>query len=59
MGAVKSKTMWFAFALVIAGFVQSNVGALVPVAYQGIAVTVIGLVVGLLRTQTDTALADK
>lgn len=62
MGAVKSKTMWFAFALVVLGFVQTNLPAfqaLVPTEFQGLFAMVVGLIVAALRMQTDTALSDK
>lgn len=60
-GAKRSKTMWFAYAVIIFGYLDSNVsvlqGALGP--YYGYAFIGIGLVNVVLRAVTTKALADK
>jgi hypothetical protein len=61
-GTIKSRTMYFGFALVVFGILQDNiqwVSTLVPPNHVGSLVTGIGLIVGILRWVTTDALADK
>ena len=61
-GALKSKTMWFALAVTVAGFVEQNMGVienLIPVEYRGMAISAVGLAIAVLRFKTTTALTDK
>jgi len=62
MKAQKSKTMWFALALVILGFVADNfnyVQNIIDPRYYGISYIVIGVVVAVLRFVTTKPLRDK
>lgn len=58
----KSKTMWFALALVILGFVAENfnyVQDIIDPKYYGISYIIIGVVVAILRFVTTVPLKDK
>jgi hypothetical protein len=58
----KSKTMWFALALVVLGFVADNfsyVQNIIDPAYYGITYMVIGVVVAVLRFVTVKPLGEK
>ena len=62
MKVQKSKTMWFALALVILGFVADNfnyVQNVIDPRYYGISYIVIGVVVAILRFVTTVPLKDK
>lgn len=62
MGAVKSKTIWFAVVLAMLGFVQANSeqfqALLSPDAY-GWVMVIVGMIVAGLRVMTSQSLADK
>ena len=58
----KSKTMWFALALVILGFVAENfnyVQDIIDPKYYGISYMAIGVVVAVLRFITTQPLSEK
>ena len=58
----KSKTMWFALALVVLGIVYDNfsyVQNIIDPAYYGITYIAIGIVVAVLRFVTTESLHDK
>ena len=58
----KSKTMWFALALVVLGFVADNfnyVQNVIDPRYYGISYIAIGVFVAILRYITTTSLDDK
>ena len=58
----KSKTMWFAFALVILGFIADNfnyVQNVIDPRYYGISYIAIGVVVAVLRFVTTQPLSEK
>mgnify|MGYP003353800697 CR=1 FL=1 len=58
----KSKTMWFALALVVLGIIYDNfsyVQNIIDPAYYGISYIVIGVVVAVLRFYTVKPLEDK
>jgi hypothetical protein len=58
----KSKTMWFAFALVILGFVAENfnyVQDIIDPKYYGISYMAIGIIVAILRFITTQPLSEK
>ena len=58
----KSKTMWFAFALVVLGFVADNfsyVQNIIDPKYYGISYIAIGSIVAFLRFVTTMPLKDK
>ena len=62
MRAQKSKTMWFALALVILGFVADNfnyVQNIIDPRYYGISYIIIGVVVAVLRFVTTQPIRDK
>ena len=62
MKVQKSKTMWFALALVILGFVADNfnyVQNVIDPRYYGISYIIIGVVVAVLRFVTTVPLKDK
>jgi len=62
MRVQKSKTMWFALALVILGFVADNfnyVQSVIDPRYYGISYIIIGVVVAVLRFVTTMPLKDK
>lgn len=58
LGALKSKTMWFALATVVLGTVVDPVQAWI-VAHPGFASSLIGVVFGFLRTFTTQSLTEK
>lgn len=61
-GAVRSKTMWFAYGLAVLGVVETQyklIEHFIPEEYRGLAFVVIGAVVGVLRIKTTQALAEK
>lgn len=58
----KSKTMWFALALVVLGFIADNfnyVQNIIDPQYYGISYIIIGVVVAVLRFVTTVPLKDK
>ena len=58
----KSKTMWFALALVVLGFVAENfnyVQDIIDPKYYGISYMAIGVVVAILRFITTQPLSEK
>jgi len=58
----KSKTMWFAFALVVLGFVADNfnyVQNIIDPKYYGISYMAIGVIVAVLRFITTQPLSEK
>jgi hypothetical protein len=58
----KSKTMWFALALVVLGFVADNfnyVQTIIDPKYYGISYIFIGMVVAVLRFITTQPLSEK
>ena len=58
----KSKTMWFALALVVLGFVAENfnyVQNIIDPAYYGVSYMAIGVVVAILRFITTQPLSEK
>ena len=58
----KSKTMWFALALVVLGFVAENfnyVQDIINPKYYGISYMAIGVVVAILRFITTQPLSEK
>jgi hypothetical protein len=58
----KSKTMWFALALVVLGFVAENfnyVQDIIDPKYYGISYMAIGIVVAILRFITTQPLSEK
>jgi hypothetical protein len=58
----KSKTMWFAFVLVVLGFVAENfnyVQDIIDPKYYGISYMAIGVVVAVLRFITTQPLSEK
>ena len=62
MSATRSKTMWFAGAVVALGVLQSNyplIQHLVPEKYQGLVFVGIGVAVGVLRLVTTKPLSEK
>lgn len=61
-GNLKSKTVWFANALVIAGLLEQHghvLTQLIPDEYQGLAVSLVGLAVWGLRAITTKPLTEK
>lgn len=61
-GNLKSKTVWFANALIVAGFLEQHghvLTELVPENYRGLAVSLVGLAVWGLRAVTSTSLSEK
>ena len=62
MRARKSKTMWFAFALVVLAAIEAGFPYLQTIldpAYYGVLLMVIGIVVAVLRFITTEPLRDK
>lgn len=57
-GFLKSKTMWAAYLTTAAGVIQ-QVSPFIPPEYVGGILTVIGAVVGVLRTRTTQPLSEK
>jgi hypothetical protein len=58
----KSKTMWFALALVVLGFVAENfnyVQDIIDPKYYGISYMAIGIIVAVLRFITTQPLSEK
>jgi hypothetical protein len=58
----KSKTMWFALALVVLGFVAENfnyVQDIIDPKYYGISYMAIGVIVAILRFITTQPLSEK
>jgi hypothetical protein len=58
----KSKTMWFALALVVLGFVAENfnyVQDIIDPKYYGISYMAIGVIVAVLRFITTQPLSEK
>ena len=55
----RSKSIWFANALIVCGLVQQLGGLVIPVEYQGLVMSAVGLVAASLRFVTNKALADK
>jgi hypothetical protein len=58
----KSKTMWFALALVVLGFIAENfnyVQDIIDPKYYGISYMAIGVVVAILRFITTQPLSEK
>jgi hypothetical protein len=58
----KSKTMWFALALVVLGFVAENfnyVQDIIDPKYYGISYMAIGIIVAILRFITTQPLSEK
>ena len=58
----KSKTMWFALALVVLGFVADNfnyVQDIIDPKYYGISYMAIGVIVAILRFITTQPLSEK
>lgn len=61
-GAMRSKTMWFSFALVILGVIYDNfsyVENIINPRIYGILLITIGIIVGVLRFVTTLPLKDK
>jgi len=61
-GAMRSKTMWFSFALVILGVVYENfsyVQNIIDPRLYGVLLIAIGIVVAILRFITTLPLDDK
>ncbi len=58
-GALRSRTMWFSYALIALGVVESQwslIRDLVPERYQGLVYVCIGIIVALLRAVTTVPL---
>ena len=58
----KSKTMWFSILLVVFGVVQQLAPSfkdLIPAEYYGLVLSIIGVIVGYLRTVTNVPLSEK
>jgi hypothetical protein len=58
----KSKTLWFALALVVLGFVAENfnyVQDIIDPKYYGISYMAIGIIVAILRFITTQPLSEK
>jgi len=55
----KSKSIWFANALIACGLIQQLGGLVIPAEYQGLVMASVGLVAAGLRFVTDKALSDK
>jgi len=55
----RSKSLWFANALIACGVVQQIGGLVIPVEYQGLVMSAIGLVAAVLRFLTNKALSEK
>jgi hypothetical protein len=61
-GAMRSKTMWFSFALVVLGVVYDNfsyVQNIIDPRLYGVLLIFIGITVAVLRFVTTTSLDDK
>lgn len=59
---IKSKTYWLGAAVVAAGFLDQNtqlISQLIPEQYRGLAVSLIGVAVWVLREVTTQPLSDK
>ena len=57
---LKSETMWFSYALVVFGALEMNMGLLKDVLgdHYGLAMTVVGVIVAVLRFRTTKAIKD-
>ena len=55
----RSKSIWFANALIVCGVIQQLGGLVIPAEYQGLVMSAVGLVAAILRFVTNKALADK
>ena len=55
----KSKSLWFANALIICGVIQQLGGAIIPAEYQGLVLSIVGVIAAALRFVTTKALAEK
>jgi len=55
----KSKSIWFANALIACGLIQQLGGFVIPAEYQGVVMALVGLIAAALRFVTNKALADK
>ena len=59
---IKSKTMWFSFALVIFGALFDNfsyVQNIIDPRYYGVCLIILGIITGILRFITTQPLEDK
>jgi len=59
---IKSRTMWFSFALVVFGALFDNfsyVQNIIDPRYYGVSLVVIGIIVAILRFLTSQPLEDK
>jgi len=59
---IKSRTMWFSFALVVFGALFDNfsyVQNIIDPRYYGVSLVVIGIIVAVLRFLTTQPLEDK
>ena len=62
MRSRRSKTMWFAFALVVFGAIEAGfpyLQSLLDPAYYGVMLMAIGVIVAILRFVTTQPLRDK
>ena len=62
LGALKSKTMWFAILLAVFGALMDAsiyLKELIPAEYFSLVMILIGVVIGMLRLVTTQPLSDK
>jgi len=55
----KSKSLWFANALIVCGLIQQFGGLVIPAEYQGLVMSAVGVVAAVLRFATTQALNEK
>ena len=61
-GAMRSKTMWFSFAMVVFGSVYENlpvIQSIIDPKYYGVTFMVVGVICAALRFVTSQPLEDK
>lgn len=61
-GAVRSKTMWFAYVLTVLGVVETQFELIkhyIPEEYRGLTYVAIGVAVAVLRTITTRPLTER